>query len=124
MGHLVSCSPSKLVAPIPCSPGQLHPRAVSMAPPWHASAAGKCSYVFKKGLGWGGKSISMQPFSQQTWSELAAELERRPAANSPHAATPLGARVPWGHRAASGARSSPWPPSLHGEKEEEAELGM
>ncbi|XP_040428839.1 NHS-like protein 2 isoform X10 [Cygnus olor] len=64
----------------------------------------------------------MQPFSQQTWSELAAEFERRPAASSPRAATPLGARVPWGHRAASGARSSPWPPSLRGEKEEEAEL--
>lgn len=44
------------------------PRSVSMAP---APAAGTCSYIFKKGLGWGGRSVSIQPFSRQTWIELA-----------------------------------------------------
>lgn len=63
--------------------GSLRPRAVSMAPPWHASAAGKCSYVFKKGLGWGGRSISTQPFSRRTWCELAAEFAPLPSASSP-----------------------------------------
>lgn len=54
-----------------------------MAPPWHASAAGKCSYVFKKGLGWGGRSISTQPFSRRTWNELAAEFALLPSASQP-----------------------------------------
>lgn len=52
----------------------LQPHSVSMAP---ASAAGTCSYIFKKGLGWGGRSVSIQPFSQQTWIELVLASERR-----------------------------------------------
>lgn len=39
----------------------LHPCSISTAP---APAAGMCSYVFKKGLGWGGRSVFIQPFSR------------------------------------------------------------
>lgn len=112
----------------PCRAGQaggtLRPRSVSMAP---ASAAGTCSYIFKKGLGWGGRSVSIQPFSQQTWIELALASEQASGGVGAVAVPPLPARErPWGVRAAGGARGSlcpPWPLSLQGEEEEEAELG-
>lgn len=38
-----------------------HPCSISTAP---APVAGMCSYVFKKGLGWGGRSVFIQPFSR------------------------------------------------------------
>lgn len=75
----------------------LHPHSISTAP---APAAGLCSYVFKKGLGWGGRSVSIQPFSRnlvrfsasKRLPELALWPPPAPGQGSRHSIPAVGAR--------------------------------
>lgn len=88
-----------------------------------------CSYVFKKGLGWSGRSVSIQPFSRNLVRVSATKRLPELALWPPPAPGQGSRQTLLGHggsgRPPSCGAAAPWPWGRGGEEEEEeeAELG-